>query len=182
MGDLPHGKSQGTSSSPPRDFAMGPPWCWLWLRAGAVGAGARHRALVCPHVSAVTDGHEQPSPATKVVTTVLITAELESKHVAAAGLARPPARGPPVAAPSLPQEHGPISPGCTHPPQGLPHSPRDHPTYVFSSPRVSPISPFSPRAPGNFTLYLLGYLLRSQGLPPSPQGSSPDPGGFTTYP
>lgn len=57
----------------------------------------------------------------------------------------------------------PSPPGVAHPPQGLPHSPRDHPTYVFSSPWVSPISPFSPRAPGNFTLYLLGYLLHSQG-------------------
>ncbi|XP_031447220.1 scavenger receptor cysteine-rich domain-containing group B protein [Phasianus colchicus] len=63
------------------DFSMGPPWCWLQLRAGAVGAGARHRAPMCPHVSAVTDGHEQPSPATEVVTTVLITAELESGGV-----------------------------------------------------------------------------------------------------
>lgn len=144
MGDLPHGKSQGTSSSPPRDFAMGPPWCWLWLRAGAVGAGARHRALVCPHVSAVTDGHEQPSPATKVVTTVLVTAELESKHVAAAGLARPPARGPPVAAPSLPQEHGPISPGCSPPTSGFAPQPPGSPHICVQFSQGLPHLPILP--------------------------------------
>ena len=97
-------------------------------------------------VPAVTDGRDQPSQATEVATTALLTIEQESK-CAAAGC---PAQGP-TWIPGL------------HIAGGLPHVPRAHPT----APELTPCSQGTFRIP-------LG-LPFSQGSPHISQGISSTP-------
>lgn len=129
--------------------------------AGAAGAGSGPPQ--CPRVPtlvpAVTDSRDQPSQATEVVTTTLLTIEQESKCAAAAG----PARGSIPLGESLhiPRAH-PMPPALLPCPQrSPPHVPsaQSMPQESSHIPRVYSILPgCSPHATQGFIPHLQGSL------------------------
>ncbi|XP_025919413.1 scavenger receptor cysteine-rich domain-containing group B protein [Apteryx rowi] len=128
--------------------------------------------------TAATDGRDQPSQATEVITTALPTVEQDSKCAAAAGPARDPARTPSQAVPaqprtsrvvcsvlSVPQHEGSCK-GCSG---NVPHAPRAPPTPPGGYPPAPGGSPMLSGVTHNHEI--------SRGHPRAPGDSGVDPGG-----